>query len=110
MGIKNFLQHYYGGQEYHVGFTKFSFASKRIVLDAAGLLFSCAMQHSASYMECVYTTSLQAFQRQLIYLNNTLRWDMVVVFDGSDSRLRHHKRRRRDLSRSVTTARPPDRI
>ena len=78
MGIKDLLPHYYGGKEYHYGFASFQFSSEHIVLDAAGLLFACAVRHSTSYKEGDFTPSLQDFQRQLIYLNNTLRWDMVV--------------------------------
>ena len=43
MGIKDFLTHFVGGTEYYYGFTRFNFAKERIVLDAAGILFSCGV-------------------------------------------------------------------
>jgi 5'-3' exonuclease len=97
MGVNNLFPRYAGGAEYYHGFMSFPFASERIVLDVAGLLFSCAIQHADSYVKGDYTPALQAFQRQVIYLNNTLRWDMVVVFDGGESSMKRHERARREL-------------
>ena len=88
MGIKDFLTHYGGGTESYTGFTAFNFSQERIVLDAAGLFFSCAVQHASSYLVHDYTPALQAFKCQIIYLCHTLTWDMVVVFYGGDSVLK----------------------
>jgi 5'-3' exonuclease len=96
MGIKDFLGYYVGGSMDLVGFTTINFRKERIVLDSAGLLFACAVKHSSSYLAGDYTPSLQAFQRNLVYLSSTLQWDMVVVFDGGDSPIKQHERRRRD--------------
>jgi 5'-3' exonuclease len=101
MGIKDFLPNYFGGDTFYFGFNSFAFSSEHIVFDAAGLLFACAMRYTDSYIAADYTPSLLAFQRQLVYLNNTLRWNMVVVFDGSDSPLKGYERARRD--RPVST-------
>jgi hypothetical protein len=70
VGIKDFLPHYVGGggTESYPGFAAFNFSQEeRIVLDAAGLLFSCAVQHASSYLAHDYTPALQALQGQIIY-------------------------------------------
>ena len=43
MGIEYFLKDYVGGTESYMGFAAFTFSQERIVLDPAGLLFSCAV-------------------------------------------------------------------
>mmetsp|Transcript_2051 Transcript_2051/g.2865 ORF Transcript_2051/g.2865 Transcript_2051/m.2865 type:complete len:119 (+) Transcript_2051:27-383(+) len=73
MGIKDFLPNYFGGDTFYFGFNSFAFSSEHIVFDAAGLLFACAMRYTDSYIAADYTPSLLAFQRQLVYLNNTLQ-------------------------------------
>jgi hypothetical protein len=107
MGIHDFLLRYYRGDKFCFGFTSLCFRSERIVLDVAGLLFACAIRHADSYAVGDYTLALQDVHRQLIYLNNTLHWDMVVVLDGSDSPLKRHERARRDRSRTCLTAPTP---
>jgi 5'-3' exonuclease len=72
-------------------------------------LFSSAIRHADSYAVGDYTPALQDVRRQLIQLNNTLRWDMVVVFDGGNSPLKRHERARIDSSCSNSTA-PADSI
>jgi hypothetical protein len=106
MGIIDDLNHYVGGTEYYYGFTRCSTSPKSAsFLTRQGFSYSCAVQHSSSYLRGDYTHALQAFQLQLVYLLHTLKWDMVVVvFDGGDSELKTHERQRRDISRETASS------
>ena len=96
MGIKVFLPNYLEGSDYFVGFSSVNLSLERIVLDALCL----RSQAHILLFGGDFTPSLQEFQREMVYLAFTLKWDLVVVFDGCDSAIKRHERRRRDLKQA----------
>ena len=73
-------------------------SEKRIVIDVASLLHhtSCARNNISAYEAHNYMPSITEFQRYMIYLAYTCRWNLVVVFDGKESELKRHEHQRRD--------------
>ncbi len=72
MGIKDFLARYVGRRHFYEGFMAINLIDERIVIDAAGLLYDCALRHSSSYSAGNYTPALNSFCTTIIYLCFTL--------------------------------------
>ena len=99
MGIHSLLQLLPGGsfqQEQHRGFFNLPLQEERVVLDAASLLFQCALKEAKDYREGSYLPALKKFQEMIIYFQSLCRWKMYVVFDGMESELKQYERVRRD--------------
>lgn len=71
-------------KDYRYQLQKAGLKGKRVNLDAAGLLWSCANRHSKDYLNGDYYMSVAAVQEELVYLQSVLEWKLVVVFDGKD--------------------------
>jgi 5'-3' exonuclease len=100
MGINNLLQLLPGGSSYYHTFLQFSFEGEAISIDIAGLLHECARNHATSYLSADYVPSLLEFHRTIVYLVYTLKWDVVVVFDGGNSPLKENELARRESRRA----------
>jgi hypothetical protein len=85
MGIKGGpLKKLPGGDSCVRGLQKAGLARKRVNIDAAGLMYYCALRYETRFLANDYYPAVRAFQDEVVYLHFILQWDLVVVFDGKD--------------------------
>lgn len=59
--------------------------------------------HAESYLQGNYEPSLLEFYRTLVYIALTLKWNVLVVFDGVETDLKQHEYARRQSKRKAAT-------
>ncbi|KAK1737402.1 hypothetical protein QTG54_011688 [Skeletonema marinoi] len=99
MGISDLLPHLPGGKSYLQDFYELRMEQNAVPIDAAGLLWQCALMHSSEYLSGNLLPALIEWTQHLNYFRSICQWKMRLYLDGMNNPHKEFENERRRLRR-----------
>ena len=104
MGIKDLLLHLPGGSDYLQDFYELRMKDEEVPIDAAGLLWYCALKHAKSYLSGNHLPALIEWTQSLNYFRSICQWKQRLYLDGMNNPHKEYENERRRQRRENAAA------